>query len=659
MCGIAGIFAPSARLNGIEEKAGRMAATLRHRGPDAGGAWSDLSAGIAFAHRRLAIIDLSPAGDQPMHSASGRLVLVHNGEIYNHRELRDELLLLDPRLHFRGHSDTEVMLAAFEQWGVEDSLRRFRGMFTFALWDRHERCLILARDRFGEKPLYYGWASDSFLFGSELKALRACEECPCEIDRSALSQYFRFNAVPAPRTIYKGILKLPPASYLRVSAAARCAERSSYWSLAEVIDHGEAQPFRGNEQEALEELDRLLQETIRLQMISDVPLGAFLSGGIDSSTVVALMQKQQAAHVRTFSIGFHDSGYNEAESAGRMAAHLGTEHTELYLDARDAIAVIPRLTQIYDEPFADSSQIPQLLLSELARRYVTVCLSGDGGDEVFGGYNRYLWVDRIWKAIGWLPRPVRRLAATLCTAVPARTWNATFSAMRAILPRALRHRLPGDKLHKLAPVLDAANAREMYTALASHWKENELVLGASGLELASVAKPEWGLVQEMMYLDSTRFLPDDVLTKVDRASMANGLEVRSPFLDARVAEFVWRLSLNFKIRRGQTKWILRRLLARSVPQHLWDRPKMGFGIPLATWLRDPLRHWAEDLLSEHRLRDDGFLNHAMVREKWREHLSGRRDWQYHLWDVLMFQSWLEDNRKQSVPPALIAEAMPR
>ena len=656
MCGIAGIFAASARLNGIEETAGRMAATLRHRGPDAGGAWSDLSAGIAFAHRRLAIIDLSPAGDQPMRSASGRFMLVHNGEIYNHQELRDELLLLDPQLHFRGHSDTEVMLAAFEQWGIEDSVRRFHGMFAFAVWDRHERCLILARDRFGEKPLYYGWAGDSLLFGSELKALRACEECPCEIDRGALSQYFCFNAVPAPHTIYKGIFKLPPATYLRVSAAARYAEPSFYWSLAEVIDQGLAQPFRGSEQEAVEELDRLLQETVRLQMISDVPLGAFLSGGIDSSTMVALMQKQQAAHTRTFSIGLHDSGYNEAESARRVAAHLGTEHTELYLDTRDAISVIPSLAHIYDEPFADSSQIPQLLLSELARRYVTVCLSGDGGDEVFGGYNRYLWVDRIWKAIGWLPRPARRMAATLCTALPARAWNAMFRTMGAILPEALRHRLPGDKLHKLAPVLDAANAREMYAALASHWKENELVLGVGGLELRFITKRELGLVPEMMYLDSTRFLPDDVLTKVDRASMANGLEVRAPFLDARVAGFVWRLPLDFKIRNGKTKWILRQLLARSVPQHLWDRPKMGFGVPLGEWLRAPLRDWAEDLLSERRLRADGFLNHTLVREKWREHLSGRRDWQYHVWDVLMFQSWLDTNRKLPVPSAVMAEA---
>lgn len=666
MCGVAG-FLQISRLSPDDLTAAlsRMTDRLLHRGPDDGGAWTDASAGIALGHRRLSILDLSPQGHQPMLSASGRYVIAFNGEIYNHRALRSELETapaiapgeqgksgLLPRgekgINWRGHSDTEVMLAAFEHWGVPESLARFNGMFAFALWDRRERMLHLARDRFGEKPLYYGWMGNAFLFGSELKALKAHPAWRGEIDRGALSLYMRHSYIPAPYSIYQGVRKLPPAHMLSLPLGAAHQEFPqirSYWSASEVAEAGIRQPFSGDDAAALAALDRLLREAVALRMEADVPLGALLSGGIDSSTVVALMQAQSTRPVKTFSIGFHEKGYNEAEHAGAVARHLGTEHTELYVTPEEAMAVIPRLPEIYDEPFADSSQIPTFLVSQMTRRHVTVALSGDAGDELFGGYNRYLWVQSIWRKAGWMPKPVRAALAYGLTALAPQSWDGILSSLGPALPGRLRAQLPGDKLHKLAGVLACASPEEVYRGLVSHWEPESVVLGASEPATALTDRAQWAdlpdFTQCMMFLDLVSYLPDDILAKVDRASMAVGLEARVPLLDHRVAEFAWHLPLAMKIRQGQGKWILRQVLYNYVPQALIERPKMGFGVPIDAWLRGPLRDWAESLLDESRLRKEGYFDPAPIRRKWAEHLSGQRNWQYHLWDVLMFQAWLD------------------
>jgi asparagine synthase (glutamine-hydrolysing) len=658
MCGFAGIaeFGRRSSTEDLRESVSRMAATLRHRGPDDDGCWVDAAAGIAFGHRRLAILDLSPAGHQPMVSASGRYVLNYNGEIYNHAELRREL---EPGYVFRGHSDTEVLLAACERWGVAESLPRLNGMFAFAVWDSRERCLYLARDRFGEKPLYYAWHGCTLLFASELKALCCYPEACKEIDTSALAQFFRYAYVPAPRTIYKNVYKLPPATYLKISASVKDSTPVEYWSLRDVAEKGRAAPFRGSAQEAVAELDNLLRAALSQRMLADVPLGAFLSGGIDSSTIVALMQAQSARPIRTFSIGVSDTAYNEAEHAKAVALHLGAEHTELYVKPAEVMEAIPRLPSIYDEPFADSSQVPTLLLSQLARRQVTVALSGDGGDEVFGGYNRYTWLPKIWQRVGWLPRSLRRAAGRGLAAVSPNLWDAGFRRMHPLLPSGLHQRLLGDKLHKLAHALDCRDEREMYLRLASHWTlPQELVLGASepaiSLSNSNGHQLAGDFAATMMHLDGITYLPDDILAKVDRASMAASLEVRAPFLDAQVVEFSWSLPADMKFRKGEGKWILRQLLDSYVPRQLVQRPKMGFGIPIGDWLRGALRPWAEELLAEPRLSGEGILNAHMVREKWSEHLTGRRNWQDHLWNVLMFQSWLAEFKQRPQPVSATA-----
>lgn len=670
MCGVAGFLQFSGQSH-AELSAGlsRMTERLLHRGPDDGGAWIDESTGIALGHRRLSILDLSPQGHQPMASASGRYVIAFNGEIYNHRDLRQELetvpalaaagsqqgsgrgasaLAHEGARAWRGHSDTEVMLAAFEHWGLTEALSRFNGMFAFALWDRRERVLHLARDRFGEKPLYYGWMGDAFLFGSELKALKAHPDWRGEIDRAALALYMRHNCIPAPYSIYQGVRKLPPAHMLSLpldrgrgeSPRAHC-----YWSAREQAEAGTRQPFSGGEGQAVAALDRLLRDAVALRMEADVPLGALLSGGIDSSTVVALMQAQSKRPVKTFSIGFHEAAYNEAEQAKAVARHLGTEHTELYVTAEEARAVIPRLPQIYDEPFADSSQIPTFLVSQMTRRHVTVALSGDAGDELFGGYNRHFWAQSIWRKLGWMPGPIRGALALGLTGVSPQGWDRLWSFLGPALPRRLRARLPGDKLHKLAAVLASASAEAMYRGLVSHWDPASVVLGAAEPPTLLTDRARWAdlpdFAQSMMFLDLASYLPDDILAKVDRASMAVSLEARVPFLDHRVAEFAWRLPLDMKIRRGQGKWILRQVLYNYVPQALMERPKMGFAVPLDAWLRGPLRDWAESLLDESRLRQEGYFDPVPIRRKWSEHLCGQRNWQNHLWDVLMFQAWLD------------------
>lgn len=653
MCGFAGIIELDRRTSeqAILATVARMANTLRHRGPDDAGIWVDAEAGIALGHRRLSILDLSPAGHQPMVSASGRRVIVFNGEIYNSQQLRRELdQVTSGSLSFRGHSDTEVMLAAFEHWGVQRAISRMNGMFAFALWDRHERVLYLGRDRLGEKPVYYGWIGKTFLFGSELKALRCHPDFTAGINRHALALYLRHNCIPAPHSIYEGVYKLPPAMILAVSVkTAGTAAPVPYWSLAEVVQRGVADPFSGSEQDIVEELESLLRDAVKIRMLSDVPLGAFLSGGVDSSTVVALMQTQGERPVRTFTIGSCEPDCDEARDARAVARHLGTEHTDLYVTPAEAMAVIPRLPEIYDEPFGDSSQIVTFLVAQLARHYVTVGLSGDGGDEVFGGYNRHVWNGRIWKSIRWVPRGARAAAAGAIRQIPTRRWETLFQSLNRVLPRNLIHRQFGYKLHKLAGILPACNPQAMYFTLASHWLEPEsVVLGAKEPETLLTRADAWphlpDYAGQMMFLDAVTYLPDDILTKVDRATMAVSLEARVPLLDHRLVEFAWRLPSSLKIRKGRGKWILRQMLCKYVPEELIDRPKSGFGIPLDTWLRGPLRDWAESLLDANRMRNEGFLNPRPIREIWNDHLACNRTWQYHLWDILMFQAWYSAQR---------------
>jgi asparagine synthase (glutamine-hydrolysing) len=644
MCGICGFLVGARKLNDAESRIRQMIAALAHRGPDDSGIWIESSAAVGLGHRRLAVIDLSPEGRQPMVSESGRYVITFNGEIYNFRELRAEL---EPSGHaFRGHSDTEVGLAAIEQWGLEGAIKRFIGMFALALWDRSEQQLHLARDRLGEKPLYYGWVSDTFLFGSELKALRAYPGWHAEVDRNALALYVRHNCIPAPHSIYKGIRKLLPGTVLTVKpdlAASNAAAPAPYWSAREAVENGTANEFAESTADAADQLEGLLRQVVLQKMVADVPLGAFLSGGVDSSTVVALMQAQSNRPVRTFTIGFHEAEYNEAEAAKAVAQHLGTDHTELYVTPAEAMDVIPSLPELYDEPFADSSQIPTYLVSKLTRQHVTVSLSGDGGDELFGGYNRYFLGRRLWNTVGWVPKGLRQLGAKALVSISPQHWNG---AARRLPSLASRVTNPGDKAHKLAAIFGVESPEVMYHGLVSHWESPAaVVIGGTEPYTVLTDRSQWAdladFTERMMYLDLVTYLPDDILVKVDRASMAVSLEARVPLLDHRVVEFAWRLPLSLKIRNGQGKWLLRQVLYKYVPRELIERPKMGFGVPIDHWLRGPLRNWAEALLAEDRLKREGYFNPHPIRQKWLEHLSGRRNWQYHLWDILMFQAWLE------------------
>lgn len=648
MCGISGFLRPggSEGPDALRAAAMDMADAIRHRGPDADGCWVDADAGIALSHRRLAIIDLTEAGAQPMPSASGRYVLSYNGEIYNHPELREALTAAGAAPQWRGHSDTETLLACFEAWGVETALQKATGMFAFAMWDREKRELVLGRDRLGEKPLYYGWQgrgeARAFLFGSELKSLHAHPSFEGEVDRQAIALLMRHGYVPTPYSIYTGIGKLSPGSYATLSLEAPGPRVRAYWSATQTACDGVAKPFEGTPEEAVDALEALLGKAVGRQMMSDVPLGAFLSGGVDSSTIVALMQAQSSRPVRTFSIGFQEQEYDEAVHARAVAQHLGTDHTELYVTAADAMGVVPRLPDIYDEPFADSSQIPTFLVSELARRKVTVSLSGDAGDELFGGYNRYKFSASLWRALGPVPSALRAAAGSALTAVPVQAWNR----LGAALPGRLRRNLLGEKLHKGAGILRSRSADDLYYGLVSMWTDPQSVVpGASEPPTRLTGdRPDLaglGPVERMMALDLVTYLVDDILVKVDRASMAVSLESRVPLLDPDVVAFAWSLPIGYKIRDGETKWPLRRLLYRHVPKALIERPKMGFGVPVGEWLRGPMRDWGEALLDEGRLRSDGLLDVGAVRGTWDRHLRGDMNLQARLWPILMLQQWLE------------------
>jgi asparagine synthase (glutamine-hydrolysing) len=652
MCGLTGIFDIHRGTQGdaLRDAVARMTATLVHRGPNDDGLWTDAAAGVALGFRRLAIVDLSPLGHQPMESDSGRYVLVFNGEIYNFEELRAELTGVEGARSFRGRSDTEVMLRAFERWGVAGATSRFVGMFAFAAWDRVARTFSLARDRFGEKPLYYGWHGASLLFGSELKALAAHPGFRPAVSRRSLSSFLKYGYVPAPDSIYDGVRKLPPGCILTVSPDAvpgALPEPMPYWDAKRVAEAALANPFEGGDDDAIDALDRLLRQVVRNQMIADVPLGAFLSGGTDSSTIVAIMQALSSRPVRTFTIGFEEDRYNEAEYAKRVAKHLGTDHTELYVTPTGAMDVIPGLPTLYDEPFADSSQIPTYLVSKLAVRDVTVSLSGDGGDEFFAGYSWYLAADSLWKRLGWVPRPVRAAVSGAMRTVPVGAWDAVLGPARLAMPRRLRAGARGDKVHKLAAVLSRGESPEgMHRLLVSRWNGDSRVVLGDPPSTPTLDQVRGGLgdgahpINRLMYADTMTYLPDNILAKVDRASMGVSLETRAPLLDHRVYEFAWRLPMDMKVRAGRGKWLLRQVLNRYVPRELVDRPKMGFCVPIDVWLRGPLRRWADDLLSEARLRNDGYLDPAPVRQKFDEHVSGQRNWQHHLWNVLMFQGWL-------------------
>jgi asparagine synthase (glutamine-hydrolysing) len=647
MCGISGFLRPSgsAGPEALRAATGRMTDAIHHRGPDGHGCWVDPAAGIALGHRRLAIVDLSEAGAQPMTSPGGRYVLTYNGEIYNHLELRRILEEAGMAPAWRGHSDTETLLACFEAWGIDESLRRAAGMFGFGLWDRERRELVLGRDRIGEKPLYYGWqgagADRVFLFGSELKALRAHPAFDAPVDPGAVSLLMRHGYVPAPHSIHRGIFKLPPGSIATISAAAPEPRIAPYWSAVETALNGLARPFSGSPQEAVDGLERVLSHAVGQQMMADVPLGAFLSGGIDSSTVVALMQAQSPRPIRTFSIGFHEAEYDEGGHARAVAAHLGTDHTELYVTPAEAMAVIPELPAMYDEPFADSSQIPTHLVSRLARKDVTVSLSGDGGDELFAGYNRYQLSASLWGSLAPVPAPLRALAGSALRAVPVNLLNRIGGA----LPSRLKQNLLGEKLHKGAGVLKSRSADELYYGLVSLWPNPEAVV--PGVEEPPTRltgdRPDltgMGHVERMMALDLVTYLPDDILVKVDRAAMAVSLESRVPLLDPRVVEFAWSLPMEYKIREGQTKWALRQVLYRHVPRAIIDRPKMGFGVPVGQWLRGPLREWGESLIGGAALGGGGLLDAGEVKAAWAAHQSGAVNLQYKLWPILMFQQWL-------------------
>ncbi|MBC8284597.1 MAG: asparagine synthase (glutamine-hydrolyzing) [Nitrospinae bacterium] len=652
MCGIVGFINSTSNYSGqqLDGIINEMSRSLAHRGPDDQGSWVEPQAGLAIGHRRLSVLDLSKEGHQPMDSSSGRYCLIFNGEIYNFRQLRDELNKSNATVPWRGDSDTEVLLESIEYWGLEAAVKKCIGMFAFALWDKKNKLLHLVRDRLGIKPLYYSYANNLIIFASELKPFHYHPDFEREIDRNSLALLLQYNYIPTPFSIYKNVYKLKPGTILTFDSKnynESFPNLISYWSMDQVVEQGLLNPFRESEANIVENLENLLRDSVKLRMISDVPLGAFLSGGIDSSLIVALMQEMGDQPVQTFTIGFSESEYNEADEAKKIAHHLGTNHTELYVSPRQALEVIPKLPQLYDEPFADSSQIPMYLVSELTRKKVTVSLSGDGGDEIFGGYNRYLWGHWAWSRIKRIPLWLRKLTAGGMGCLSPLSWDKIFKNLDFFIPDSYKVQNPGYKLQKFMELLEKNTPEELYGVMISHWKEstnlvNDVVQSPDLIKAGNLWEAIPDFRHQMMYMDTVSCLPDDILTKVDRASMGVSLEARVPLLDHRVVEYAWRIPIEMNFKEGGNKRLLRKILYQYVPAHLIERPKMGFAVPLDDWLRGPLRDWAENFLNEERLLREGFLNPIPIRQRWKEHLSGKRNWQYSLWGVLMFQGWLEN-----------------
>jgi asparagine synthase (glutamine-hydrolysing) len=650
MCGITGYYSKS--FSAQEDIILKMNSAISHRGPDMNGIWQNKNAGISLGHQRLSIIDLSKLGQQPMKSFSNRYILTYNGEIYNYLEIKKELELINSNVEWRGSSDTEVLLEAIEYWGIEATLKKIIGMFAFAVWDNKTHSLTLARDRMGEKPIYFGWQGSGtdkvFLFGSELKALKVHPRFIKDINRDAIVLQLKYGYIPSPHSIYKNIYKLLPGHYLQLSE--NDLQRNllpipkPYWSLLDVAVYGVDNPLTLSEKEIKVELEQLLLSSVKQQMVSEVPLGAFLSGGVDSSTIVAMMQIQSSKQIKTFSIGFDDYNYDEARYAKKVANHLRTDHTELYISDKHAMMTITKLPFLYDEPFSDSSQIPTILVSELAKKKVTVSLSGDGGDELFCGYNRYTMSKNLWSKINLIPIFIRKILASGIKLVPHQSWNKLSNYSLSLK----KYQNFGDKIHKGADVLDSKNLLDLYSRIISFWRdENEVVINGKRpktvLDNTSLKISSLDSQQQMMLLDSLTYLPDDILVKIDRAAMGSSLETRVPFLNHKLIEYVWKIPQSLKLRNGESKWILREILYQHVPKKLIEKPKMGFEVPLGAWLRGPLKHWAENLLNETRLQREGYLNPKLIHTKWNEHLSGKRNWEYDLWNVLMFQAWLELN----------------
>ena len=649
MCGITGFITSSNNRKLHSKVIQGMVDKLEHRGPDDHGFWVDDSGQVALGHRRLAILDLSKSGHQPMHSETRRYILSFNGEIYNHLEIRKNLQESSMNtIKWDGHSDTETLLKAFEHWGVKKTIKASTGMFAFALWDKKEKKLFLSRDRLGEKPLYYGWQGDTFLFGSELKSLKSNPDFIGEVDRNSLTLFIRYNYVPSPYSIYQGINKLPPGNLLQFDQSSnKVVSLEPYWLLSDIAINGEKTPLRCSDSEALSLLESCLGDAVEGQHLSDVPLGAFLSGGVDSSLIVSLMKSRSKNPVKTFTIGFNESDFNEAKHAKSVANHLGTEHSEIYVSANDALNVIPTLPTLYDEPFADSSQIPTFLVSKIAKEKVKVVLSGDGGDELFGGYNRYLWSRSLLNKTSLIPNLARQGVSSVLTSIPSKYWDSMNNSISGFFPPKYRTKLIGDKIHKIARLISVEDDLDFYKGLVSQW-QNPLDIVKGGIDenrytsFGSNKKLFSDIEHRMMFMDTNTYLPDDILCKVDRAAMGVSLETRLPFLNHNVVRFAWQLPLNMKIRDKCGKWILRELLFKYVPQKLIDRPKQGFGLPIADWLRGPLREWVEDLINETRLIKEGYFHPEPILLAWQKHLNGE-NMHNQLWGVLMFQAWLENN----------------
>ena len=637
MCGFAGIY--SVNQNSVNsEILSKMSQKLVHRGPDDSGLWIDDSGSVGLAHQRLAVVDLTSAGHQPMQSSSNRFTIVFNGEIYNHQELRKQLDCFD----WSGQSDTETLLACIELWGLDEALDKINGMFSFSLWDDERKTIYLVRDRMGEKPLYYGWQGDCFLFGSELKSLKVHPNFQANIDKESLDLYFRYNYIPSPYSIYRGISKLPAGSLLSLHQGEINIRK--YWSVSDVVANGLSDPLLDSAEDLAYKLDILIKKSIKQKMESDVPLGAFLSGGVDSSVVVGMMQSLSSKPVKTFTIGFEDKAFDEAQDAKLIAKYLGTDHHELYITPQDVIDVIPLLPNLYDEPFSDTSQIPTYLVSKLAKEKVTVSLSGDGGDELFCGYNRYHVTKNLWKKISVFPLFVRQFISLLLLSTPLKVWDK-FGDLSFI---SKKYNNLGIKIHKGARVLHSRTLLELYDNLLSNWKfSDKLILGSHKRRKLDLSSPvnisDFSNIEKMMLWDMQSYLPDDILVKLDRASMGVSLEGRVPFLDHDLVEFSWKIPTEYKYRNKKGKWILRQVLHKYIPQKLFERPKSGFTLPLSEWLRGPLKDWAEDLINTEGLNHDGILDAEVINRKWREHQAGNFDWSNQLWSVLMFQLWLKNN----------------